>query len=105
MVSTIKSVQDFEALLAKAGGRLVVVDFAAAWCGPCKQIAPELKKLAAAQRDVVFAKVDVDDVHDLATKYNITAMPTFVFLKNGIEVGRQRGAHMPGVVEMVNKNK
>ncbi|KAI0814500.1 thioredoxin-like protein [Xylaria sp. FL0064] len=67
----------------------VAVDFYADWCPPCKAIAPVYEKLAAqhAIDDVLaFAKVNVDHVQDAARTYGVTAMPTFMFFKDGKQV-------------------
>ena len=75
----------------------VIIDFFATWCGPCKRIAPTYEKLAEAFTNVTFLKVDVDEAPELTNEYNISAMPTFVFLKNGKEVKRVEGADMAGL--------
>ena len=67
-------------------GKLIVIDFFATWCGPCKMIAPKLEQMDKDMDNVVFLKVDVDEAEDVAQEYNISAMPTFVFLKNGQKV-------------------
>ncbi len=72
----------------------VVIEFFATWCGPCKRIAPTYEKLAEAFTSVVFLKVDVDESPELVEQYNISAMPTFVFLKNGQVVKKVEGADM-----------
>ena len=82
----------------------VVVDFYADWCPPCRAIAPTFSKLAddhASKGQLAFAKVNVDHVKDVAQRYNISAMPTFLFFKNGalqpVEDGlveRIRGANV-----------
>ena len=72
----------------------VVIDFFATWCGPCKRIAPTYEKLADALPNIVFLKVDVDESPDLVNQYDISAMPTFVFLKDGKEIKRVEGADM-----------
>lgn len=77
---------DFTSQVKAAGGKLILIDFHALWCGPCKMIAPELAKMAVENPDVVFLKVDVDEVDELAQEYGISAMPTFIFLKNGEKV-------------------
>ncbi|KAJ9161055.1 hypothetical protein NKR19_g2600 [Coniochaeta hoffmannii] len=67
----------------------VAVDFYADWCPPCKQIAPIYQNLAAKHSIpgvLAFAKVNVDHVQDVAAKYGITAMPTFMFFKEGKQV-------------------
>ena len=63
-----------------------MIDFFATWCGPCKMIAPKIEQMAGEMANVVFLKVDVDEAEDVAQEYNISAMPTFVFLKNGQKV-------------------
>ena len=64
----------------------VVIDFHAQWCGPCKMIAPQVEQMDKDMADVVFLKVDVDEAEDVAQEYNITAMPTFIFIKNSAKV-------------------
>jgi thioredoxin 1 len=67
----------------------VVVDFGATWCGPCKALAPQIDKLAAAYggKAKVFG-MDVDKANALATKYGIRSVPTVIFFKNGAESAR-----------------
>ncbi|CAM9342352.1 unnamed protein product [Pylaiella littoralis] len=84
--------------LSAAGSKLVVVDFHASWCGPCKRIAPFLVKLSETHKDsVVFVKVDVDENSESAEKYGIEAMPTLKFIKNGEVVGTITGADQPSI--------
>jgi len=67
----------------------VAVDFYADWCPPCKTIAPIYESLAtkhAVDGVLAFAKVNVDHVQDVAQKYGVTAMPTFMFFKEGSQV-------------------
>jgi thioredoxin 1 len=70
----------------KKGNKLVVVDFYADWCGPCKRIAPIIEELAKENAGVFFCKVNVDDNEKLTQELDISAMPTFIFLKDGVEV-------------------
>jgi len=93
MVKEVKSSSDFAAELKAAGEKLVVVDFFATWCGPCKRIAPTLEKLSQELTDVVFLKVDVDEVSDVASEQNVSAMPTFLFFKKGEKVAEVVGAN------------
>lgn len=62
---------------------IVLIDFFATWCGPCKHIAPKFEEMSKVFSTVTFLKVDVDESAELVDKFNIHAMPTFVFLKNG----------------------
>uniref|UniRef100_A0A8C6UAS8 Thioredoxin n=1 Tax=Neogobius melanostomus TaxID=47308 RepID=A0A8C6UAS8_9GOBI len=78
--------------LKAAGSKLVVVDFTASWCGPCKMIAPVFEKMADENKDVVFLKVDVDEASDVSEKCGISSMPTFQFYKNGEKLEQFSGA-------------
>ena len=82
----------FDDALKKAGAKLVVVDFAAEWCGPCKRLAPQLEELAKNTPKALFYKVDVDENGDTAEKYEVTGMPTIIFFKNGKKVATVVGA-------------
>ncbi|XP_055907981.1 thioredoxin-2 [Eupeodes corollae] len=94
MVYQVKSKSDFDGQLQAAGSKLVVVDFFATWCGPCKMIAPRLEELSTQYADkVVVLKVDVDECEDIAVDYNISSMPTFVFIKNSAKIDEFSGAN------------
>ncbi|KAG1459627.1 hypothetical protein G6F56_006122 [Rhizopus delemar] len=90
------SQQEYNDIIAK--NDFVLVDFTATWCGPCRMITPVLEKLAAVYGNVVFVKVDVDELADVASANNIRAMPTLFFLKKGEKVGEIVGAK-PGEIE------
>eukprot|EP00922_Rhytidocystis_sp_ex-Travisia-forbesii_P067929 GHVS01101147.1.p1 GENE.GHVS01101147.1~~GHVS01101147.1.p1 ORF type:complete len:106 (-),score=17.59 GHVS01101147.1:333-650(-) len=81
MVHTVQSQQEFSKILCD--NEVVLVDFYATWCGPCKIIAPQLEALEKEFPGVKFAKVDVDELEEVAAKFNITAMPTFIVFKKG----------------------
>ncbi|VDQ08442.1 unnamed protein product [Trichobilharzia regenti] len=96
---------EFDNLIKEAGSKLVVVDFFATWCGPCKMIGPQFENLSSKYDNVVFVKIDVDKLEGISTRYNISAMPTFIALKNGQKVGEVVGANIGTVEELINKNK
>src|SRR6184192_2989786 len=80
----------FDEALAAAEG-LVLVDFWAEWCGPCRAVAPVLDELAAAH-DVTVMKVNVDESPGLAARYEIRSIPTILLVKDGAVVERVVGA-------------
>ena len=104
MPEKIANAGELKTLLESTGG-LVVIDFFAEWCGPCKMIAPEFVKLANQETSVKFAKVDVDEAEDIAASYEIEAMPTFLFIKGGQVLEKFEGANINKISELVNKHK
>ena len=73
---------------------LVLLDFWAVWCGPCKMIAPILGEIAAEREDVVVGKVDVDSEMELAMQFGVSSIPTLVVIKNGVPASKAVG-YMP----------
>ncbi|MDP9194267.1 MAG: thioredoxin [Acidobacteriota bacterium] len=83
----------------KIGHGSVVVDFWAAWCGPCRLIAPILDELAAERTDVTFAKLNVDENPRTAAQFGVQGIPLLIFFRNGSEAGRVVGAVPKGQIE------
>jgi thioredoxin len=91
--------QNFDEALAATEG-LVMVDFWAEWCGPCRAIAPVLKDLAeASEGRVTLMKVNVDESPALAARYGIRSIPTILFFKEGALVDRVVGAAPKAVLQ------
>ncbi|PNS17759.1 Thioredoxin-like protein 1 [Sphaceloma murrayae] len=100
----IESASQFTSLLSSS--RVVVTDFYADWCGPCKAIAPFYEQLSSQlsrPNQITFTKVNTDNQRQIAQSYNITAMPTFMIFKNGRETQRIRGAD-PKALDAAVKN-
>ncbi|XP_003747944.1 thioredoxin-like [Galendromus occidentalis] len=107
MVYTLVNEKDeFNDKIRTAGDKLVVVDFFATWCGPCKQAEPIFKRISEQYSDVIFLKVDVDENEDAATEYEIASLPTFIFFKNGAAVDTLMGALTSDkLTEAIDRNK
>ncbi|MBR3807140.1 MAG: thioredoxin [Lachnospiraceae bacterium] len=69
----------------------VLVDFWAAWCGPCKMLMPTIEELAQSQDEIKVCKVNVDDEPQLAMKYKVMTIPTLIAFKNGEVIGKLVG--------------
>jgi thioredoxin 1 len=82
---------NFEVEVLKNKG-VVLVDFFATWCGPCKMTGPIIDQLAEEVKDVKFVKVDVDQNQELSSQYQVFSIPTFLIFKNGEVVGQFVGA-------------
>ncbi|VDM37775.1 unnamed protein product [Toxocara canis] len=92
MVLLITDDYSLSAHLSDAGNKLVVIDFYADWCGPCRYIAPIFERFAEQYTEAFFIKVNVDVCRQTSALYGVQAMPTFVFVKNNQEVDRLMGA-------------
>lgn len=71
---------------------IVLIDFWAEWCGPCRQFGPVFERVSEANPDATFAKVDTEDQPELAGRYGVTSIPTLVVYRDGIPVFGQPGA-------------
>lgn len=80
--------ENFEAETSKG---LVLVDFWAEWCGPCKMLGPIFEELSGEIEQVKFAKVDISENQDLAQKFSVMSIPTLILLKDGKEEDRMMG--------------
>eukprot|EP00252_Welwitschia_mirabilis_P010468 TRINITY_DN2374_c0_g1_i1.p1 TRINITY_DN2374_c0_g1~~TRINITY_DN2374_c0_g1_i1.p1 ORF type:complete len:120 (-),score=34.31 TRINITY_DN2374_c0_g1_i1:247-606(-) len=92
-VHAITSKHDWDAKLFEAttNGKIVVVDFTATWCGPCKLIAPFFNELSVKYPQLLFLKVDVDEMQEISNEWDVHAMPTFIFIKDGKAIDKLVG--------------
>jgi thioredoxin 1 len=103
MVYEVQTEQQLRHIVATAPGA-VVLDFYAQWCGPCKAVAPQLPQLEAAFSGAcTVVKIDVDAAPNLMHYFGVAAMPTFVVLRGGAEVGRVQGANLQQVAGTVSR--
>ena len=70
----------------------VIIDFWAEWCGPCKMFGPTFETVSNERSDIVFAKVDTEDQHELAAHFNIRSIPTLMIFRDQVGIFSQPGA-------------
>jgi len=93
--------ENFEAEVLKSE-RVVLLDFYAVWCGPCKMIAPILDEIAAEREDIKVCKVNVDEEPELAAQYQVVSIPTLFVIKDGKITNQSMGARpKPQILELL----
>mmetsp|Transcript_21912 Transcript_21912/g.19456 ORF Transcript_21912/g.19456 Transcript_21912/m.19456 type:complete len:106 (+) Transcript_21912:36-353(+) len=96
--------EEYDELLTENSDKLVVIDFFAAWCGPCKIIGPKFVGMEGDFPDAIFVKVDVDENEETAEELEIEGMPTFKLFKGGEEVGSMTGANENKLRELIESH-
>lgn len=101
-VIVINSKEEWAKFIAETKtGKVVVVDFFATWCGPCRMVSPYFEELSTQFPSVTFLKVDVDVCESVAQECDVSAMPTFQVWKNGAKAGEVVGASKDGLKNMI----
>ncbi|KAJ5050370.1 uncharacterized protein L3040_002253 [Drepanopeziza brunnea f. sp. 'multigermtubi'] len=90
-VHNLKTKDEFEAAINE--NKIVILDCFATWCGPCKVIAPQVVKFSEEFPKAHFAKLDVDELPEVARELGVRAMPTFILFKGGKKVEQVVGAN------------
>ncbi|HEU0033272.1 MAG TPA: thioredoxin [Kofleriaceae bacterium] len=88
---------NFQSVIEKPG--IVLLDFWAEWCGPCRSFAPVFEKASDTHQDVVFGKIDTEAQQELAGAANIQAIPTLMLFRDGVLLFRESGALPPAALE------
>ncbi|KAK1366723.1 putative monodehydroascorbate reductase (NADH) [Heracleum sosnowskyi] len=94
-ITLVTDVKKWEEKLSEAeeADKIVLVNFSADWCSPCRDVLPVFRSLAEKHTSLMFLIVDVDELAELSTSWDIKATPTFFFLKNGCELDKLVGAN------------
>ncbi|CAN8287606.1 unnamed protein product [Cochlearia groenlandica] len=100
------TVEDFNEKIkaANESKKLIVIDFTATWCPPCRFIAPVFVELAKKYVNTVFFKIDVDELNSVAKDFEVEAMPTFVYMKEGEIIDKIVGADKDQIVVKLEKH-
>jgi thioredoxin 1 len=82
--------EEFEKIRNSEG--VVLLDFYADWCGPCRMVSPIIEEIAKERSDIKVGKINVDEERDLASEFSVYSIPTLVVLKDGEVINRAQGA-------------
>ncbi|KNG90519.1 thioredoxin [Aspergillus nomiae NRRL 13137] len=103
VVASVQSHSEFQTLINS--GQVVIIDFWAEWCGPCRFISPVFEKLASDQvfSSIKFVKVNTDEQVDIASEVEIRSLPTFMVFRGGQKLDQLVGANPPALEQLVRK--
>lgn len=97
------NLEDFEEEVLNSS-KVILVDFFATWCGPCKMLSPILEEISEIKENFDIAKIDIDENTELAEKYGIESVPTMIIFKDGEILNRIVGLYGKNeIIEMIEK--
>jgi thioredoxin 1 len=102
-IKELKDHESFDSVLESVRDTLIVVDFFATWCGPCKRLSPQLVSLQEKYPNVHFYKINVDENNTVSKIYKVSAMPTILFIKNKKTVKTVVGADIKEITNAIQK--
>ncbi|XP_041025376.1 thioredoxin H-type [Juglans microcarpa x Juglans regia] len=102
-VHLITTTESWDQKLAEASkdGKIVIANFSATWCGPCKMVAPFYRELSEKYPSIMFLLIDVEELTEFSASWDIKATPTFFFLRDGQQVDKLVGANKPELQKRV----
>jgi len=101
----VHSTDQYEQIVRSGTNQLVIVDFSATWCGPCRAIAPKYSELSNNFPEAAFLHVDVDELSSLPEVATVSGVPTFKFFKAGKLVTEFAGANAAKLEQVIKDNK
>lgn len=100
-IKELSSLQECEQICTQTKNQVIVLDFSATWCSPCKRIYPTLERLSNEYPTVLFYKVDIDQLDDVAKHFEIESVPSFKFIFNNKIVAEFSGADEQRLIQTV----
>ena len=100
-VVEITEIDELEKIAKKFPLNLIVMDFSATWCMPCKSIKPFYNELSTQYKDCIFLAIDANDGEELMDFFSVTSLPTFIFMKQGKAFAKLEGADRDKLTEKI----
>lgn len=105
-MENIKTKEELTQLIESNPNELMVLDFYAEWCGPCKLLGVNIDNIHAEQKDFMLLKVNIEEAEELTNEFHIRNVPTLIFMKDGLIIDKSIGAiGKDSLIEKININK